>query len=244
MSQVSLKALEKSSGAQLQGTTVAAFLNSEDLPKDTHGQKFIITPNIKFDPDISVFNQQDSTSGVKVSFDLKVPFATDQHRPLSAAYVVSDLIFRDRNTGQSIYINEMVFRNGAHLPKDWIFFDPDTNMSVALGIDTPASRFTSPDAKGEQFQCKPWSEWKHFSYSVNVENLHQIVHAMREKYPQKLFSENAADWTLTHWHLNAELLFGDGPAKMGWSMRDLLIEATTGSKEGTPAPINKSTPLR
>ncbi|WP_428395316.1 hypothetical protein [Lichenicoccus sp.] len=225
--QVSLRNTNVSSGAQMAGRTVGAYINSADLPNGAPSNKFIITPSIMFKPGTHAFNGLDRGDRINVSFDLQVPVAGDEHKPLSTTYVVSDLDFTNPETRASFYVNEMVFHNAVERPNEWVFLDPDTKMAVVLGVDSPSSQYATFRSKSASYQKRPWIGWKHFSYSIDQMQFHSALLAVQHKYPGIKLSDDVADWDLTHWHLNAELLFKSGPAEMGWSMRKAAVTLTS-----------------
>jgi hypothetical protein len=211
-----------SSGAQMQGGTVGAYLDSQDFPNGAPSSKFIITPNITFSPQTKLFRSGEPTR-IIVSFDLQVPTAEDHGLAKSAAYVVSDLKFTDISSGISLYVNDAVFRNRPRDKSDFVFFDPDTKIAVAFGNGDGLSRFSDLSDHSAYLQVEPWVGWRHFSYSIGQENFRAALDAVAWKYPNFRLSKRPEDWSLTEWHLNAEILFDAAPAKLGWSMRKAAI---------------------
>ena len=226
-SQVAFRKSDVASGAQMAGDTVGAYINSADLSKGAPSNKFIITPSITFAPGTSAFRYPNQNGRIDVSFDLQVPVAVDEHKPLSTTYVVSDLSFTDPMTRASFYINEMVFRNRVEHPTEFVFFDGDTKMAVAFGVLSRTSRFASVGPDSTPYQTAPWKGWRHFSYSLDEAQFRAAIAAVTNKYPSIKLSDNIRDWDLKRWHLNAELLFKSGPAQMGWSMRHAAIAQTS-----------------
>jgi hypothetical protein len=95
LSQIGIHNVSGSSGAQMQGNTVGAFINSADFPTGTHANKVITTPNITFKENVRPFERDNV---LNVSFDLQVPVAHDGNTQQSSTYVVSDLTFYDVDT--------------------------------------------------------------------------------------------------------------------------------------------------
>ena len=215
------------SGAQMSGDTVGAYINSADLPDGAPSNKLIITPSITFRPNTPAFSSNDRHTRVEVSFDLQVPVAADQHKPLSTTYVVSDLNFTDPRRNTSFYVNEMVFHNGVDHPNEWVFFDPDTKMAVVLGVARQDSQYATVGPNSAHYQSAPWKGWKHFSYTVDEMQFRSAMLAAQYKYPAIKLYDRVGDWELNGWHLNAELLFKTGAAQMGWSMRNATIAMTS-----------------
>jgi hypothetical protein len=222
-SQVSVSNKPGASGAQVSGEAVGAFIKSSDLAPDTPEQKFIITPSIEFNPPVKVFMHPSPTDGLVVSFDLQVPSATDQGKPRSSSYVVSDLMFRNRDTGTRIYVNTIVFKNNTPQPRDSSFFDGPTSTAAAVGPITGNTEFARVEPTSQPYQSRPWTGWKHFSYAVSGESLKKAIVSVNRHYGSLDLSGETASWDLISWHLNAEVLFGDGPAELGWSLRRASI---------------------
>jgi hypothetical protein len=208
LSQIGIHNVSGSSGAQMQGNTVGAFINSADFPTGTHANKVITTPNITFKENVRPFERDNV---LNVSFDLQVPVAHDGNTQQSSTYVVSDLTFYDTVSKQSVYVNVMVFKNNLRKPAEFVFFDVDTKMAAALSVANHNAIYCTLASNSEVFQNQPWVGWKSFSYRITKGN----------------FSADPSTWILKRWHLNAELLFDSGSAEMGWSMSGLLITTSS-----------------
>ena len=232
--QLAINGTKISSGAQMQGDTVGAFISSADFPNGCPANKVIITPNITFDFEIPAFGK--ASGKVEASFDLQVPYAHDQHTAGNTTYVVSDLSFRNRLTGTSIWLNEMVFHNGVSKAAEFVFYDPPTKMPAVFSVDSTVSQFTTPGTDSLPFQVAPWTGWKHFSYFITAKNFQSALAAVGAKYPASNIAMDVADWRLTHWHLNAELLCSGGIAEMGWSMRRATIGVNSIIRTNRAAP--------
>ena len=222
-SQVSLSNKPGASGVQVSGEAIGAFISSNDVAPDTPQQKFIITPSIEFASPVNVFKKGVPSSGLEISFDLQVPAATDQHKPDSSAYVVSDLMFRNKSTGERVYVNTIIFKNNALQPKDFSFFDSPTSTAAAVGPITGATEFSHPQQISQPYQSVPWIGWRHFSYVVSAENLLKAIASVNRHYENLNLPEESSEWDLINWHLNAEILFGGGPSELGWSLRRTSI---------------------
>ena len=222
-SQVSLSNKPGASGLQVSGEAVGAFISSTDVAPDTPQQKFIITPSIEFTPPVTVFKKGVPSSGLEISFDLQVPAATDQHKPNSSAYVVSDLMFRNKSTGRRVYVNTIIFKNNVSQPKDFSFFDGPTSTAAAVGPITGGTEFSQAQQTSQPYQNAPWRGWRHFSYVVSAENLLKAIASVNRHYGNLNLPEESSEWELMNWHLNAEILFGDGPSELGWSLRHTSI---------------------
>ena len=221
--QIGLRSNARASGAQIAGDAVGAFIDSADLPDGSLDSKFIITPSIEFSPWVKVFNSPNKTESIGVSFDLQVPVAVDQRRPQSSTYVVSDLMFHDTASNSNLYLNVIIFKNGVAGPANFVFFDQPTSTNAAVGSLTKTSSFMTPSDNSQLFQSNPWTGWRHFSYTVSKKNLEAAIDSVKARFPTVKMSSDPITWELRQWHLNAELLFRDGPARMGWSMRHLTI---------------------
>ena len=224
--QVAFRADTSSSGAQMGAATVGAYLDSNDLKPDFASKKFIITPRVEFARDAFSFGNGREPS-LAFSLDLQVPVAIDGNTNGSSTYVVSDLRFFDRTTGHYLYLNAELFRNHDERGVEWVFFDPDTQTPVVFSACKPNSQYLSIVAGSSTFQATPWSGWRHFSYIVTAQNFRHALAAASARYPQATFSRNLSDWSLAEWHLNAELLYASGPAKLGWSMKGARLAART-----------------
>ena len=209
------------SGVQVSGDAIGVYINSNDLPHGSPGEKFIITPVIKFDE--TPYTEIKKNRYFLVSFDLQVPTSGNFYGK-SSSYVTSDLRFRYKKTKNFIYINTSIFQNNAPHPNDFIFFDKDTSTPVAFG-PILNSKFSKAYDATARYQSKPWIGWKHFSYYVDYSNFAAAFQDIYRKYHNETHKKISSDWHLSDWHLNAEILFKGAQSDLGWSMKNLEIKS-------------------
>ena len=222
------------STVQIEGDTVGAYLNSQDLPQGSNGDKMMITPECRFSNKQGTYPFAHPGTAIAVSLELQVPTARDQYRKGCLTYVVSDLQFEDRRTHTQISYSMGLFHH-AETPEpqaspDWLrgtevgaFDVPSHSFQVGNHL-VPGSRVVTVLAGSTLFQNQPWKGWRTFRGAVTEANFRTALQALKAKHPEFGGSENPADYELTRWHLNAELKFSTGPAELGWSMRLARIE--------------------
>ena len=81
------------------------------------------------------------------------------------------------------------------------------------------SRVVTPLTGTTLFETQTWSGWRLFKFAITQENFKTALRSLKDKEPTFHGSDNPADYALVEWHLNAELTFATGPAKLGWSLK-------------------------
>jgi hypothetical protein len=208
------------STAQMEGDTVGAYINSQDLPPSTSDQKMMITPEYLFPAGSQPVPFASSQATLHGSLDLQVPTAVG-----SDAYTVLDLEFRT-SSGVRISYGVAMFHNGA------------TPSVVTTGYDSPSSSYmlNSPLGVDQRFVTRasdsaaptgtPWSGWRHFDWSISEAQFVSALKYLTTTYPGKVTSTDPTQYFLYGVHLNAEFHTKGKPAQLGWSMRGLTLSTT------------------
>lgn len=221
--ELSFKDATGSSTAQAQGDTVGAYINSADIKASTEF-KMMVSPEVALAP-VKPF---DTERALVVSLKLQIPTATDAQQPGSNAYASSDLLLMDPH-GFSLSYSGKLFSHGGN----------PNHIAASLGIDAPtgntmvntplrpAMPYLSLGNTSSTWQTAPWLGFKSFEYRISKAQFAAALAAIHQQYPQAKLSMNPADYTLTKWHLNAELHYQTAPASLGWSMKDAMIEVVS-----------------
>src|SRR5579872_3508150 len=218
--QLGFQNLAGTSTAQMEGDTVGAYLNSQDLPQSTADQKMMITPQYIFpagSQPMPFAHPQGSLSG---SFDLQIPVAVG-----SDAYVTADLLF-ENPSGVRVSYGIEIFHNGAGHPVEGSAIDPITGsymLNSPLGVDT---RFVTAGSDSASVTGTPWSGWRHFDWSISEAQFVSALQHLTATYPGKVTSTDPVQYVLAEVHLNAEFHTKGQPAQLGWSMRGLTLWTT------------------
>jgi hypothetical protein len=216
------------SAFQIEGDTVGVYISSSDLPNGSPGNKMMITPAFMFPKKIYVFERGDRS--ILCWLNLQVPTAQDLNRAGNYTYVLAEFVFEDWNTKTQISYGVGLFHhNSAQAPP------PPTRQFLRLTevgpYDAPShsfqvgnrlaldSRVVTPLAGTTLFQTQTWTGWRLFNFAITRQNFKTALQSLRDKEPGFGGSDNPADYALMEWHLNAELTFASGPARLGWSLR-------------------------
>jgi hypothetical protein len=203
--------------AQMDGDTVGAYLNSEDLPSSPTGQKMMITPQFSFVPGNEPVPFSSSNSSLSASMDLQVPTALG-----TDTYVLADFLFVDPN-GVRICYGVKLFTNGASHPIVGTNYNVDGNsyeLNSPLGVD---ERFVTKAQGSASATGTPWLGWQHFEWSISQSQFAAALNYLVAQFPAKVQSTDPAQYVLAQVHLNAEFHFAPAPAELGWSMRGWKI---------------------
>jgi hypothetical protein len=232
-----------STAAQMSGTAVGAYLNSDDLSgagvdaqgcplPGSGGYKMMVTPQIFFSP--APVPDLFRTPGDKliVSMDLQVPVAVSAGKKGSIAYVNPILVFIDAKRKVKISYIVVCFdswpvKTEPKMVENIAYDTPSHSWMISSRL-MPDARWITMGTESCAFQSSPWRGWKHFSYSVTRRNFESALAIFREKQPEIDCSTNPADYRLKSFHLNAELKYETAPAELGWSMRNATIIAERG----------------
>ncbi len=225
--QVAFRSGAGSSAVQIEGDTVGVYLSSSDLPNASPGHKMMITPAFLFPKKIRIFEREDRS--ILCRLNLQVPTAQDLNRAGNFTYVLAEFVFEDRKTKTQISYGVNLFHhNPARVPpptKQYLqltevgpYDAPSHSFQVGnqLALD---SRVVTPLAGTTLFQTQPWTGWRLFNFAITQQNFIAALRSLMDKEPTFDGSDNPADYALIEWHLNAELTFASGPAKLGWSLR-------------------------
>ena len=212
---------------QIEGDTVGVYLASSDLPNGSPGHKMMITPAFMFPEKMHVFESGDQSILCRLS--LQVPTAQDLNRPGNYTYILAEFVFEDQRTKTQISYGINLFH---HNPASVSPPTKDSLRATEVGpYDVPsrsfqvgnrlsvASRVVTPLADTAFFQTRPWVGWRHFNFAITQQNFRTALQSLRHQEPAFSGSDSPEDYALVEWHLNAELTFATGPAKLGWSLR-------------------------
>jgi hypothetical protein len=233
------------STVQIEGDTVGVYISSSDLPNGSPGHKMMITPAFMFPHKIRVFEREDRS--ILCQLNLQVPTAHDFNRTGNFTYVLAEFVFEDRKTKTQISYGVSLFHHNPArvLPPTKQFlrltevgpYDaPSHSFQVGnqLALD---SRVVTPLAGTTLLQTQPWTGWRVFNFAITQQNFMTALQSLKDKEPIFSGSDNPADYALMEWHLNAELTFASGPAKLGWSLKGAKI-AVVPTRELSRAAVN------
>ena len=201
--------------AQMEGDTVGAYLNSNDIPATSAGQKLMIAPAYHFLTTDQPLVFAYPTGSIDFAMDLQIPIATG-----GKAYAALDFEFVDPN-GASISYGIALFRNNA------------TKFSPHTGYDAPSHSFQVREPLGwdSQFASAapgsasatgmPWLGWRHFHWTISHAQFVAALKYLASQQPGAGISTDPAHYALTKIHLNAEIFYTSAQptTELGWSMR-------------------------
>ena len=224
--------------AQMSGDAVGAYLNSADLSGSgadaqgrplpgSSGYKLMVTPQIRFAPEIAVRPFCTENGRLDLSLDLQIPVAACGEKKGSLAYANPVLLLVDPERGVKLsYVVGLFSRRSDGGPQkviQHIAHDGPTKSWMIQCKLVPGNSWVDLGKGSEVFQTAPWRGWRHFSCSVTRANVVAALKALRAQQPETNCSLDPADFQLSSFHLNAELTFETAPAEMGWSMRRALL---------------------
>jgi hypothetical protein len=207
-----------SSTAQMQDGTVGAYLNSQDLPPSTADQKMMITPEYIFPSGAQPLPFASAESSLSGSLEAQVPMAVG-----SDTYVTADLLFEDVVTGVRISYGVEIFHNSGGHPVVGAAYDPPSNtymLNSPLGVD---QRYVTLASGSAQWSGTPWSEWRHFEWSISQAQFVSGLHDLTTQFPGKVTSTDPSKYVLAEIHLNAEFHTQGQVAELGWSMQGMKV---------------------
>jgi hypothetical protein len=207
------------STAQMDGDTVGAYLNSQNLPSSPTGQKMMITPQYVFASGTEPTPFANAGSILSSSMDLQVPVAVG-----TDTYVVADFLFEGPD-GVRISVGVKLFGNGDAHPQVGTGYDAPSNsymIDPPLGTD---QQFVTVAPGSATTAGNPWIGWQHFAWSISQTQFVAALTYLAAQYPGKVPSTDPTDYVLAELHLNAELKFQPAPAELGWSMRGWSVSA-------------------
>jgi len=214
---------------EAQGGVVGAYLNAQEVSPTTDFGKLMITPAFHWSDASAVRPFSDPTRSLLVSLELQIPTASDAHRPGSLAYVVACLEFTDRISGTKLSYGSEMFFNGYDSNRVDVAFDAESRSIQINAPDDDSSPTLLRVPGSDHFTGTPWRGWHTFSYVITGRAFSFALDRVRDRYPNANASQDPADYRLTMFHLNAEVQHGDGPAELGWSMRNARIVLQDGS---------------
>lgn len=205
------------STAQMEGDTVGAYLNSQDLPTALRNQKMMITPQYIFPSGARPVPFASSTSLLNAEMDLQIPVAVG-----SKTYVNADFLFVGPN-GVRISYGVKLFQNGARHSTLSTGYDSSANdyqIDCPLGTDT---QFLTKASTSGSSTGIPWLGWRHFQWTIDQAQFFAALNQLAAQYPAKVQSTDVTSYVLVEVHLNAEFHYSPAPAELGWSMRGLKV---------------------
>jgi len=207
------------STAQMEGDTVGAYINSQDLPQSSADQKMMITPEFIFAAGSQPMPFVSAQSSLSGSMDLQIPTAVG-----SDAYVVLDLLFKSVN-GVRISYGVKVFHNGGDDATAAGYDQPSNSymLNSALGFD---DQYVTRASDSASATGTPWLGWTHFDWTISEAQFVSGLQYLATQFPAAVTSTDPAQYVLAEVHLNAEFHTLGQPAALGWSMRRLQISST------------------
>ncbi len=210
--QLGFQAAAGTSTAQMEGGTVGAYINSQDLPGAPAGQKMMITPQYNFAAGSQSAPFADASSSLSSSLNLQIPVASGND-----TYVNADFLFVGPN-GMRLNFGVKLFANGVTNPTFAASYDQPSN---SYNFETPldgSQQFISMTPGSAASAGAPWLGWQTFAWSISQSQFAAALNYMSAQYPQAVQSTNPAEYLLVEIHLNAEFHFQPEPAELGWSM--------------------------
>jgi hypothetical protein len=207
------------STAQMEGNTVGAYINSQDLPTTLSNQLMMISPQYIFPSGSTPVPFASSGSVLNGELDLQVPTAVGKK-----TYVAADLSFLDAN-GVRISYSVVLFHNGINAGSLPI----STNFNAAEHIyilDAPlraGQQYISLVNGSASATGAPWVGFRHFQWTINQAQFVAALKYLETKFPGKITSTDPTQYQLVEVHLNAEMNYSPAPAELGWSMSGLKL---------------------
>ena len=220
--------------AQVCGTAVGVYLNSDDLSRggrDAAGQplpgsdgyKLMVTPEVLFPLKPAHKPFASPQDRLIVSFDLQVPVAEDEQQAGSHTYVNPCLVFIDPQTKVKFSYIVVTFSKGYRIVKESIAYDGPSHSWMLHTYMSTNQQWVALEPGSAVFQSRPWLGWKHYAFSITQAHVQAALNAFRQRQPEVACSTHPADYVLQSFHLNAELKYQTAHAELGWSLRDAEI---------------------
>jgi hypothetical protein len=211
--------------AQMEGGTVGAYLNSNDLAPSASDSKLMITPEYRWIlPPWTDFTAPIPLSGpglvLHEAFDLQVPKCSGGND----VFVNMGHLFTDPNGVQLTY-NVAVFHNNLANPGVGISLDAPTQNYILTNPLGVVTTYCTPTAGSSFYTPTPWSGFMHFEWSCSYQQFQAALHALDAAFPGVLTTFDPAQYRLSTTHLNAEVhtLGSAATIELGWSMKNLEI---------------------
>lgn len=205
----------------MEGGTVGAYMNSQDLPTSESNQLMMIAPQYRFQPGTEPVPFGSSKSLLNGELDLQVPMAMGKD-----TYITLDFQFLDPN-GNQVSFGYKLFKNGArgttlfdsmYIPSEHVYI---INTPLAAGQSFVSLAPGSAISTGAT-----WTGWRHFQWTIDQAQFVAALKYLAAKYPGKITSTDPTQYVFSEVHLNAEFHYSPEPAELGWSMRNLKIWIT------------------
>jgi hypothetical protein len=245
-SQMGMRDAYGSTALQIEGKTVAAYLNSDDLTGRgaAHRYKEMVTPAYEFPPAAQVTPFDETDSALSCSLELQVPVAVDGGgSPQSGAYINLNLLLVKDAGPVQVSVNGGLFYNRRADYPEQLSFDPVTKHVLVLTPIQRKSQWSTYTTDSEVRQGAPWIGWKKFRFTVTRHNFISAIKAVSAKHPSPSWAGDPSEWKLAQVHLNAEIRYETAPAEMGWSMRGLKCGVGPASGISKDVPASASRPL-
>lgn len=209
---------------QLGGDTVGAYLDSQNFAAGGDQlKKLMITPQYKWSDGKAPRPFSNQADKLKVGLLMQIPNAADMHRPGSAAYANLDLLFVDSKSGTRISVGAGIFSNGRPDWRGGVGFDaPSRAVMVNQPLNAGAGIFSLLPSSS-QFTAVPWRNWRPFYFSMDREQFAEVLKRASAKAEGAAMSLDPSAYALGSFHLNAELRFDGGDAKLTWFMKGAEI---------------------
>ncbi|MBS0379319.1 MAG: hypothetical protein JSS29_12585 [Proteobacteria bacterium] len=205
------------STAIMEGDTVAAYLNSKDLPTTLSNQKMMITPQYRFPAGATPVPFASSTNVLNGELDLQIPVAVGRH-----TYVNADLLFVGP-TGARVSYGVKLFQNGARTAVVGGGYDEvDNAYMINCPLDSGTQFLTKASTSGTSTGT-PWTGWRHFQWSIDETQFVAALKRLAQEYPNVVQTTDPTQYVFAGFHLNAEFHYSPTPAELGWSMRGLKL---------------------
>ena len=216
--QLGFRAQAGTSTAQIEGDTVGAYLNSQDLPTTRTNRLMMITPQYRYLPGTEPAPFTSSTAVLNGEVDLQIPMAVGKD-----TYVTVDLLFLDAN-GTRISFGFKAFQNGVRGTTVFgSLYDPSENVYIINSPLAPRQQFVSLAPGSSIAGGATWTGYHHFQWTVDQAQFAAALKYLVAKYPGKITSIDPTKYVFSEVHLNAEFMYSPEPAELGWSMQGLKV---------------------
>ncbi len=211
-----------SSGAQAAGPVVGAYIDSRDLIHGSSNSKMMIAPGFKLGERAGPFAFADAESAVHVLLYLQVPVAATAGVAKSYAYVSLDLGLQDEASGVEISFGTALFSAATSFHSTMAIDPPTGNMMINGGL-FEENPYLEPAEGTTLHQNGTWRGLRMFAYTIPAARFAAALAELRRQHPDFPAATDPAAYRLRGVHLNAELQFAGGPARLGWSMQGLTV---------------------
>lgn len=190
--------------AQLQGVKVGMYIDTSKQPIYSHSTNIAAAGWFSQPYRLSLNGNK-----LHVTFELAIPTATsDLTSPNDVAVSIMGLVLNiaDKNDSANKWFYYTAYLYDPRGSGDtYEIIDVTTGKHIiGHAIRSSVSKYGSIGPSSAEFSSMPYSDWRHFHWTLDRDQLQNVLNFIKKTIPANGYSDNPDDYVITGWNIGPE----------------------------------------